>query len=30
HAEIREHGAGNCIPLQNINILRCSSNVSKK
>jgi len=30
HAEIREHGVGNCIPLQNINILKCTSNTNKK
>lgn len=30
HAEIREHGMGNCIPLQYINILKCSSTSNKK
>lgn len=29
HAEIREHGVGNCVPLQSINILHCSSNIYK-
>jgi len=30
HAKIREHGMGNCVPLQDINILKCSSNTSNK
>lgn len=30
HAEVREHGVGNCVPLQKINILKCSLNVYDK